>query len=189
MKVSTRFAGLAATAGIFLLLVLKISLKVATAVVSGHHYNTALDELKNVNPPLFDVGDRKEVLLLVDSWKHYSLDSAEQWAPLFPNGGVVHLGPDNTTYTVGMMHQLRCLDAIRAQLARPSAEREEQPTRHCLNYLRQVLMCRDEGLKLDPFQYAHKVMSLSKHPIRRCKDWRPVYEKVWENQGRRMLPS
>ena len=90
---------------------------------------------------------------------------------------------------MGMMHQLRCLDTIRAQLARPRAEREEQPTRHCLNYLRQVLMCRDEGLKLDPFQYAHKVMSLSKHPIRRCKDWRPVYEKVWENQGRRVFPG
>lgn len=136
-----------------------------------------------VTAALLDIGKQKEVLLIVDSWKRYPLDAAEPWAPLFPNGGVVHLGPHNATYTVGMMHQLRCLDAIRTQLARPRAEREDQPTRHCLNYLRQVLMCRDEGLKLDAFQYAHKVMSLSQHMIRRCKDWRPVYEKVWEVQG------
>lgn len=49
MKVSTRFAGLAATAGIFLLLVFKISLKVATAAVSIHRDNITLDKLKNGN--------------------------------------------------------------------------------------------------------------------------------------------
>ncbi|KAL7278216.1 hypothetical protein ACG7TL_008191 [Trametes sanguinea] len=125
--------------------------------------------------------DRKEVALEIDSWTRYRLDSAQEWAPLFPGGGVIHLGPERTPYTVSMMHQLRCLDVLRDQLNRPKSERSEQPTRHCLNYLRQSLYCRAD-LQLDPYQYPHKVNALHPHAIRRCKDWRAVYAKVEENQ-------
>ncbi|KAI0660222.1 hypothetical protein C8Q70DRAFT_82426 [Cubamyces menziesii] len=125
--------------------------------------------------------DRKEVLLEVDSWTRYKLDSAQQWAPLFPGGGVIHLGEDHEPYTVSMMHQLRCLDVVRAQLAQPKHARTEEPTRHCMNYLRQTLFCRGD-LQLDAYQYPHKVNAVHPHPIRRCKDWRAVYEKVAENQ-------
>ncbi|KAI0325751.1 hypothetical protein GY45DRAFT_1329860 [Cubamyces sp. BRFM 1775] len=125
--------------------------------------------------------DRKEVLLEVDSWTRYKLDSAQQWAPLFPGGGVIHLGEDREPYTVSMMHQLRCLDVVREQLGRPKHARAEEPTRHCMNYLRQTLFCRGD-LQLDPYQYPHKINAVHPHPIRRCKDWRAVYEKVAENQ-------
>ena len=121
-----------------------------------------------------------EVLLIADNWTRYPLNSTQQWAPLFPNGGVVYLGKEHLPYTVAMMHQLRCLDHIRDQLNRPKNERSMEPARHYLNYLRQVVMCRGD-LQLDPYQYAHKVNALPKHPVRRCKDWRPVYEKVSEN--------
>ncbi|CDO69746.1 hypothetical protein BN946_scf184697.g18 [Trametes cinnabarina] len=126
--------------------------------------------------------DRKEVALEIDSWTRYKLDSAEEWSRLFPGGGVIHLGSERMPYTVSMMHQLRCLDVVRDQLNRPKSERSEQPTRHCLNYLRQSLYCRGD-LQLDPYQYPHKVNALHPHAVRRCKDWRAVYEKVWENQA------
>ncbi|KAI0631475.1 hypothetical protein C8Q77DRAFT_138846 [Trametes polyzona] len=125
--------------------------------------------------------DRQEVLLEIDSWTRYRLDSAQQWAPLHPGGGVIHLGPDRDPYTVSMMHQLRCLDVVRDQLNRPKSERSEQPTRHCMNYLRQMLLCRGD-LQLDPYQYPHKVRAVHPHAIRRCKDWRVIYDKVGENQ-------
>lgn len=125
--------------------------------------------------------ERGDVLLQHDSWTRYHLDAAQQWAPLFPEGGIIHLGPEQTPYTVSMMHQLRCLDVLRDQLNRPKSERSEQPARHCLNYIRQQLMCRGD-LQLDPYQYPHKVRAVHPHAIRKCKDWRAVYEKVEENQ-------
>ncbi|KAI0700815.1 hypothetical protein C8T65DRAFT_580005 [Cerioporus squamosus] len=125
--------------------------------------------------------ERKEVLLEMDSWTRYTLDSGAQWAPLFPEGGIVYLGPAHTPYTVSMMHQLRCLDVVRDQLTRPLRDRDAEPTRHCLNYLRQMVTCRGD-LQIDPYQYAHKINAVHPHAIRRCKDWNAVYEQAWENQ-------
>lgn len=125
--------------------------------------------------------ERKEVALQFDSWTRYKLDSAQQWAPLFPEGGIIHLGPERTPYTVSMMHQLRCLNVIRDQLSRPRSERDAEPTRHCLNYIRQMATCRGD-LQFDPIQYPHKVNALDPHAVRRCRDWRAVYDAVWKNQ-------
>ncbi|PIL34471.1 hypothetical protein GSI_03248 [Ganoderma sinense ZZ0214-1] len=125
--------------------------------------------------------ERKEVALQFDSWTRYQLDSSQQWAPLFPEGGIIHLGPTRTPYTVSMMHQLRCLDVIRDQLNRPKSERDAEPTRHCLNYVRQMATCRGD-LQFDPIQYPHKVNALHPHAVRRCRDWRAVYDAVWKNQ-------
>ena len=80
-----------------------------------------------------------------------------------------------------MLHQLRCLDVLRDQLTRTKGERDTEPTRHCLNYLRQMLLCRGD-LYLDAYQYAHNVNAVHPHPVRRCRDWRAIYEKVAENQ-------
>lgn len=93
---------------------------------------------------------------------------------------MIHVGPSHTPYTVAMMHQRRCLDALREQLSRPRLERDVEPTEHCLNYLRQMTMCR--GDLVDWYQYAHKINSLNRNAVRRCKDWTAVYEKVWDNQ-------
>ncbi len=80
-----------------------------------------------------------------------------------------------------MMHQLRCLDVVRDQLSRPRGERDAEPTRHCLNYIRQMATCRGD-LQFDPIQYPHKVNALHPHAVRRCRDWRTVYDAVWKNQ-------
>ena len=125
--------------------------------------------------------EQPEVLLQIDIWTRYHISSGAEWGPLFPEGGVIHLGPSRTPYTVAMMHELRCLDVIREQISRPKADREEQPTRHCMNYLRQMVMCRGD-LEIQMFQYPEHLNPVDPHSIRRCKDWRGVYESVWENQ-------
>ncbi|KAI0755645.1 hypothetical protein C8Q74DRAFT_317592 [Fomes fomentarius] len=144
----------------------------------------AIDRIRrneSVGPVQWDL-DGKEVVLQGDRWTRYPLhDSAQQWAALFPEGGIVHLGTKHTPHTVSMMHQLRCLDVVRDQLTRPRAARDIEPTRHCMNYLRETLMCRGD-LQIDPYQYAHKINAVHPHPIRRCKDWRVVYAKVAEYQ-------
>lgn len=79
------------------------------------------------------------------------------------------------------MHQLRCLDVVRDQLTRPKNQRDIEPTRHCMNYLRQMIVCRGD-LQFDPMQYASQINALEAHAIRRCKDWGAVYGAVWKNQ-------
>ncbi|KAI0710881.1 hypothetical protein C8Q76DRAFT_739020 [Earliella scabrosa] len=157
-----------------LFLAASATLKLAARVVL-----TRIQRVENDDTP-WNV-ERKEVALEVDSWTRYHLSSAAEWAPLFPEGGIIHLGPLGMSYTVSMMHQLRCLDVVREQLTRPVRERDVEPTRHCLNYLRQMVMCRGD-LHFDPYQYAHPINAVHPHAVRRCKDWRAVYESVWENQ-------
>ena len=115
------------------------------------------------------------------SWNRYSLRDAEHWAPLFPDSGAVYLGPDHSRYTIAMMHQLQCLDVIREQFTLHRGERDLPRAHHCLNHLRQSVMCRGD-LQIDGMQYASRVHTVAKFPVRRCRDWRVVYDKVLENQ-------
>ncbi|KAH9914381.1 uncharacterized protein BXZ73DRAFT_55014 [Epithele typhae] len=122
-----------------------------------------------------------EVALETGGWARYTLDAPEPWEPLFPGGGVVHLGPSRAPYTVAMMHQFRCMDALRHEFTRPRAERDWAHAQHCLNYLRQAARCRGDT-QLDAYQYAHKIGAVDKRPVRRCRDWRAVYEQVEQSQ-------
>ena len=98
-----------------------------------------------------------------------------------PDDGLVHLGPAREPFLVSMLHQLRCLDVLRDQLSKPLAERTEQPARHCINYVREMILCRGDT-NLDPYQYPSNIHPVEAHPVRRCLDWRAVYEAVEENQ-------
>ncbi|KAH9934037.1 uncharacterized protein BXZ73DRAFT_46104 [Epithele typhae] len=127
-----------------------------------------------------------EVALDTGAWTRYTLHDPEPWAPLFPGGGVVHLGPSRAPYTVAMMHQLRCMDALRHEFTRPRVERDWAVAQHCLNYLRQAARCRGDT-HLDGYQYASKPRAVDTNPVRRCRDWRAVYEKVEQIQREHAL--
>ena len=81
-----------------------------------------------------------------------------------------------------MAHQLRCLDLVRDQLTRPKRDRKFAHAQHCMNYLRQSLMCRGDT-QLDPYQYPHKTKSVRVDIIRRCLDWRGIYAAMRSNQN------
>lgn len=71
-----------------------------------------------------------------------------------------------------MFHQLHCLDKLRrAVVEEPPSEWERWHTQHCLNYIRQMLLCAasnklepvknvTEGLKVDGLGLEHT-----------CRDW------------------
>ena len=124
---------------------------------------------------------RKEVVLEWDSWTRYTLHSSKEWAALYPGDGVVHTGPEKAPFTVTMFHQLRCLDVVREQLSKPRTHRDAEPTRHCMNYLRQLSACHVE-LDFEPNQYVHEINPVHPHPTHRCLDWRPIYEELARNQ-------
>ncbi|KAI0631448.1 hypothetical protein C8Q77DRAFT_1218934 [Trametes polyzona] len=142
-----------------------------------------------INGGVWDV-ERKPVAFQFDSGLHYGFNASAAWRALVPGTGHIYLPSptslsDNATepepFMVSMFHQLRCLDVLRAQLALPRAERTEQPARHCMNYIRQMVLCRGDT-HLDPYQYPSNVRPVDANPIRRCRDWRAVYEAVDANQ-------
>ncbi|KAK1223020.1 hypothetical protein PQX77_014096 [Marasmius sp. AFHP31] len=136
---------------------------------------------------------------------HYQLDNSSaterEWAALSPGDGIIHLQVGNNPsdireFSPSMFHQLRCLDVLRARYAKvsssagghehgsgssPPVAREFALTHHCLNYLRQILLCNSD-LHIDPIIGAdHKDADLVAH-THICRDWTDVYRALERNQ-------
>ncbi|KAI0738164.1 hypothetical protein C8Q80DRAFT_261631 [Daedaleopsis nitida] len=133
-----------------------------------------------INGGIWDV-ERKPVAFAFDSGLRYDFNASHAWRSLVPGDGLVYLGPHREPFMVSMFHQLRCLDVMRDQLTKPLAERDEQPARHCMNYIREMILCRGDT-NLDPYQYPSNIHPVEPHPVRRCLDWNAVYSAVEENQ-------
>ncbi|KAF8157307.1 hypothetical protein K438DRAFT_1986638 [Mycena galopus ATCC 62051] len=127
----------------------------------------------------------KEVLMDVHNTNKYQLNGSDadaQWGALIPpSGGLVRMGPENEVFMVSMYHQLRCLDIIRRDYVEGSKGKNggSPVTHHCLNYLRQMILCRgDRRLEcvVDP-DGAHAV---EVRGTLTCRDWTRVYESVPE---------
>ncbi|KAI0755608.1 hypothetical protein C8Q74DRAFT_1210447 [Fomes fomentarius] len=133
-----------------------------------------------VNGGVWDV-ERKPVAFSFDSGLRYDFNASQAWGALVPGDGLIYLGPKREPFMVSMLHQLRCLDVMRDQLTKPRAQRDEQPARHCMNYIREMILCRGDT-NLDPYQYPSNIHPVEPHPVRRCLNWNAVYEAVEENQ-------
>jgi len=141
---------------------------------------------KELTSDIWDV-ERKPVHLQFDHYKlQYGLDAAQQWAALVPYDGIIHFadGPGDTRnpYTFSMFHQLRCLDVLRAQYRLPLEERDMAHARHCMNYIRQMILCRGD-MHLETFladRYSNE--NVDRSGVYRCRDFRAVYDAVERNQ-------
>ena len=124
---------------------------------------------------------------------HYGVFSdtaAQEWRSLLPSGGaVVRLGPDMQPYTVSMFHQLRCLDVIREGIVAYHTGDTNGPsailTKHCMNYMRQMILCRS-STRLENI----RDISTRRHRVTNsgitytCRDWNAVLEAAEENWSR-----
>ncbi|OCH86029.1 hypothetical protein OBBRIDRAFT_807074 [Obba rivulosa] len=129
------------------------------------------------------IAQKDPVLLLSSNHEPgpYGFTSDQEWAALVPGNGTVHVSPHHQPFMVSMFHQFRCMDVVRMQLRTTKERRDMQYARHCLNYLRQMTLCRGDTF-IDPFEYLSKKGALARHPVRRCKDWRALYEAVTTGQ-------
>ena len=79
------------------------------------------------------------------------------WVIDFPEGnGYVHLGPDYRAFYLAMWHELHCMRMINLFFDDPdNTFGGEEHFHHCLNYLRQSVMCiadtHLEHNKVDPY--------------------------------------
>jgi len=135
------------------------------------------------HPRAWDIGLLPPIRMNIEPTKHYQLSgpSADaEWAALTPNNGILHLGPLRQPYSISLFHQLRCLDIIRRDLIESLAPEDSKLSRHCINYMRQMVLCRAD-LAVDP------VLGREPEPrvradTNQCVDWRRVYEELENNQ-------
>jgi hypothetical protein len=118
---------------------------------------------------------------------HYALDDTpateNEWKSLFPGDGLIRTGKDRKIFSTSMFHQLRCLDILRSRVVdvrkgnrkESSGQTEEGLlTTHCINYLREVVLCN-----MDLHLYA--VVGGAPHDYI-CRDWERVYDALANNQ-------
>ncbi|KAF7792948.1 hypothetical protein EIP86_004051 [Pleurotus ostreatoroseus] len=127
--------------------------------------------------------ERPRVLLAGSHTNRFQLDTVDgvaEWAAMIPGDGLVYLGEHKRPFTISMFHQLRCLDIIRADLVRERSGDADLPsalTRHCLNYMRQIVLCRGDTY-LESFQYPNNKDPIDKEALYECRDWEAVYDEV-----------
>ncbi|TCD71628.1 hypothetical protein EIP91_007375 [Steccherinum ochraceum] len=139
-------------------------------------------------PPALPLSVPK-VLLASDASHRYQMDTpdgAAEWASLTPGGdGLVYLGPERVPYTISMVHQLRCMNTLRQSIledrSNPETAEPSDLARHCLNYLKQMMLCRADTY-METFQYDNSHGPIDLFAMYECKDWGAVHEAIKENQ-------
>ncbi|KAF8466075.1 hypothetical protein DFH94DRAFT_348028 [Russula ochroleuca] len=134
-------------------------------------------------PRTWDIGFLPPVRMNIEPTKHYQLSGQNadaEWAALAPNDGILHLGLERQPYSVSLFHQLRCLDIIRRDIVGSLPSEDSKLSRHCLNYMRQMVLCRAD-LAVDPvLGRAHEARVRA--DTNQCVDWRRVYDELEKNQ-------
>ncbi|KAJ6484012.1 hypothetical protein C8R45DRAFT_829853 [Mycena sanguinolenta] len=115
---------------------------------------TSCSDKERTLSPTWDIGRLDDVFIDVhNTGINYQLNGSradEQWSALVPaRDGLVQLGKE--IFMISMYHQLKCLDIIRREYVAGSVDKTEQsavsvgPTaQHCLNYIRQMILCRGD---------------------------------------------
>lgn len=127
--------------------------------------------------------------MLIGSTAHYRInnsDTEDEYRSLLPSGGyLVHLPNKNGNleeYTVTLFHQLKCLDIIRQEYLNDASQPVSSLTRHCMNYLRQSLLCNlNTGLE----NAKNSAATASRSYNALCFDWTKVYAEAERNSERR----
>lgn len=122
---------------------------------------------------------------------HFSLNSTDsvsssEWFTLLDNPqgsfGIVRLGPRHRAFILTMRHQMHCIYNIQQGLTgRDHSSTTRHHVSHCLNYLRQTLLCAaEDGIEKGNFE----TRNYEKYKVGDtlvCEDWERVYNDLEEN--------
>jgi hypothetical protein len=125
---------------------------------------------------------------------HYALDTPlgrAEWRARLPAGdGLLRLGPSGRVFTLGLFHELRCLDTIRFALddifshpERATPDEDSQPplVKHCMDYLRQMVLCHADLTLLNIKSVLGQAHSQTSDITHTCKDFSAVFAAAEEN--------
>ncbi|TFK53457.1 hypothetical protein OE88DRAFT_1733379 [Heliocybe sulcata] len=93
----------------------------------------------------------KTKVKLNDNSTHYGISSEEDehdWASVFPDGnGFVRMGHDKRLFALSAYHEMHCMQSVRRAIFQEG--HGDGHVQHCLNYLRQMILCRTD-VQLEP---------------------------------------
>ena len=127
------------------------------------------------------IGPPVSAFITPENVRHYGIaepEADDEWNALTPNNGIIYLGPEKRPFTISMFHQIRCLDIIRKSIRDRAYKRPSKLDNHCLNYLRQMILC-SSATELDLFSGLNGRIPL--YSMRTCNDWSAVYREVESN--------
>ena len=117
----------------------------------------------------------------------FSLHNDTAWGSVFATGGSVRGSSGNQTYLVSMIHQLHCLDLIRAAYV---TKKTDFPGHvgHCMRYLLQAVLCNadptleEEGWEMVDGKMQHYVHQWGVE--HRCRDRSALEKYLIENEAK-----
>lgn len=113
--------------------------------------------------------------------RHYGIaepEADDEWNALTPNNGIIYLGAEKRPFSLSMFHQIRCLDIIRKSIRDRASKSSSELDNHCLNYLRQMLLCSG-GTEIDLVSGPEGRQPV--YSMRTCNNWNAIYNKVRDN--------
>ncbi|KAF9038916.1 hypothetical protein BDZ89DRAFT_1061014 [Hymenopellis radicata] len=130
-----------------------------------------------------------EVLLTVEESVRYPVAgsaSDDDWFSLqlgSGSAGYVRLGSEERIFVVNMFHELHCLRLLNLAFD-PVKVVLEGHIQHCLNYLRQMTMCKPD-LTLERMGWEERNFEVERVGATHvCRDWSMVYAAVEDNYAR-----
>ncbi|KAL1737092.1 hypothetical protein EV714DRAFT_265904 [Schizophyllum commune] len=142
-------------------------------------------------PETWDIGPLEDVHMPYENTVHYALDTPagiEQWKTMLPpGGGMLYLGPDKRPFSISVFHQLRCLDILREELVvqfqhadEPPPEKQSPLVNHCMNYIRQTVLCRAD-LTMESIRGLNYSTSTVSDVTHVCQDHTTIFRAAEEN--------
>ncbi|KAJ7662325.1 hypothetical protein B0H17DRAFT_1020178 [Mycena rosella] len=136
-------------------------------------------------PELWPVSLLQEVAMTVEETWSYPIhgdDAQELWATTSSKGfGYVRLGPEHRAFAVAMFHQLHCVRLLRAALDGRYDAVSRGHMHHCLNYIRQMILC-SPNLTLEPPDVLSRDFEIGRIGATHvCSDWSAMYRDAAEN--------
>ncbi|KAJ3481077.1 hypothetical protein NLI96_g7905 [Meripilus lineatus] len=121
--------------------------------------------------------------LRFDDTVFYAPNSTVEWDSTFPStSGFVRLGPKRHLYGISMFHQLHCLQQFSNAIAkRPTRQTEWDHVSHCMNYVRQMVLCAS-NLRLEPLKESPQGLKVDGLGLKHtCRDWTRLWDLAEEN--------
>jgi len=138
-------------------------------------------------PQTWDIGSSvRKVSRFNEPTIHYAVDDDAQWNSTLPLGsGMIHLGPERRPFSISLFHQLRCLDILRREIhartkAGDKASQASELSSHCMNYLRQMILCRADT-RLEPGRHHYGPHITGWTITGTCNDYEAVFSAANRN--------
>ncbi|KAJ7114042.1 hypothetical protein C8R44DRAFT_796149 [Mycena epipterygia] len=184
------FLKFASTLGALALVLLNASLLLGQVYpqLMVRHNNADLPYYSHVGqdyPLQYPIGPLDTVTMTLHESVHFALNAsdpvaADEWVlySSIPKGiGRTRLGPNQRVFVLTVSHQMHCLRRIHiALLNREDALANYGHVHHCLNYLRQTLLCEaaDTLERGDFMERDYELERISDTLV--CRDWEKAFE-------------